>query len=511
MTINWRYAALSCFLICATTSGANAFELALPASKMHRSDLSEKDKLRVKTFTTALMDFSAPEPFEAMSGGAATAKPDLTRNAFSAFSSNITFDQQLTFTLGNALFDKLWVSSPSSTLASDGLGPLFNARSCSSCHIRDGRGQPPELDGNSVSMLLRLARNAKTPEESAAVSSGHILNVPDPVYGGQLQDLAVSGLAGEGKLSVRYTEMPLTFPDGSIVNVRKPVYAVNSLKYGALHSDTTISPRIAQPMIGLGLIEAIHEADIAAIADPDDANKDGISGRMALVQRDAGETQLGRFGWKAQNANVRSQSAEAFNGDIGISTPANTANYGDCTKPQSACFEMASGEQGKLGPTEAPDPVLELVTFYSKNLAVPPRRDVASADVLRGKELFHLNGCASCHTPKFVTRRDADDPAQAFQLIWPYSDFLLHDMGEGLSDGQQVGLAYGTEWRTPPLWGIGLTKAVSGHTFFLHDGRARNLEEAILWHNGEAQSSRLAYMSSLKANRDALLRFLESL
>jgi CxxC motif-containing protein (DUF1111 family) len=487
-----------------------AAALDLPADKLHRFDLSKPDQLRVKEITAAPTDFFKPQLFEAMSAGAATGKLDLSRNAFSAFSPNITFEQELTFQLGNALFDKLWVSSPSSTLASDGLGPLFNARSCSSCHILDGRGHPPE-NGNATSLLIRLARNPETPNEIAAMQSGGILNLPDPVYGHQLQDMAVPGLAGEGQVSVSYSQVPVAFQDGTSVILRRPNYTISHLAYGALHVGTMISPRIAQPMIGLGLIEAIHEADIAALADPEDANQDDISGRMQLVKSPTGEVELGRFGWKAQTPTIQAQSAEAFNGDIGISTPDVPVHYGDCTKAQSKCFEMATGDQARLGKTEAPDPVMQLVTFYSKNLAVPPRRDVGNVDVMRGKQMFHDSGCAACHQPNFVTRRDADDPAQAFQLIWPYSDFLLHDMGDGLADGQQVGLASGTEWRTPPLWGIGLTKNVSGHTFFLHDGRARNLEEAILWHHGEAQSSRNAYMGLLKADRDALLRFLESL
>ena len=172
---------------------------------------------------------------------------------------------------------------------------------------------------------------------------------------------------------------------------------------------------------------------------------------------------------------------------------------------------MPTGVQERLGDTEAPDPILDLVTFYAQNLAVPARRDIDNPQVLQGKKVFYDLGCASCHTPKFVTRRDAPNKAQKFQLIWPHSDFLLHDMGEGLADGQQVGDATGTEWRTPPLWGIGLTERVNGHTFFLHDGRARNLTEAILWHGGEAQSARDGFAALPKAERDALVKFLESL
>ena len=265
-------------------------------------------------------------------------------------------------------------------------------------------------------------------------------------------------------------------------------------------------------MIGLGLIQAIHEADILALADPDDKDGDGISGKAA-VTRDpvSGDPVLGRFGWKAQNATVRHQSAEAFAGDIGISTPEVNRSHGDCTDSQAACLALPVGVQPRLGDTEAPDPVLDLVTFYSENLAVPARRKASFAETLGGKKLFYEAGCTGCHTPKFVTRRDAGNKAHAFQLIWPYSDFLLHDMGEGLADGQPVGLATGSEWRTPPLWGIGLTQTVSGHTFFLHDGRARNLTEAILWHGGEAAAARDRFAAMAKSDRDALLAFLESL
>jgi CxxC motif-containing protein (DUF1111 family) len=201
----------------------------------------------------------------------------------------------------------------------------------------------------------------------------------------------------------------------------------------------------------------------------------------------------------------------AFASDMGISNPAAPAAWGDCTEAQAQCRDMPTGVQARLGATEAPDPILDLVAFYSQHLAVPSRRKVGDAEVLAGKKVFYGLGCPACHTPKFVTRRDAPDKAHGFQLIWPYSDFLLHDMGEGLADGQAVGHASGREWRTPPLWGIGLTETVSGHTFFLHDGRARNLTEAILWHGGEARASRDAYADLPKADRDALRAFLESL
>lgn len=513
------YAGLGTFLLGAALAGATITGVVFagqPATdtvlKAKRADLTEKDAARVRKVTKPTVNFTKAEPFEAMSAGAATSLASVNQDSFSHFSANLTFAEEEEFKLGNALFRKLWVSSPSSTQASDGLGPLFNARACQSCHLKDGRGHPPEARSDATSMFFRLARGPETEAERQAVESFSVSNFPDPVYGGQLQDLAVPGLAAEGKMKITYEESQVTLADGETVSLRKPSYSVGNLAYGALGATTTLSPRVTPAMIGLGLVQAIHEADILAHADPEDADGDGISGKAALV-RDAktGKAVLGRFGWKAQNASIRAQSAGAFAGDIGISTPDVPSNHGDCTRAQKECLKLPTGVQERLGDTEAPDPVLDLVTFYSENLAVPARRKASFPETLKGKKIFYETGCISCHTPKFVTRRDAGNKAQAFQLIWPYSDFLLHDMGEGLADGQQVGVATGNEWRTPPLWGIGLTQTVSGHTFFLHDGRARNLTEAILWHGGEAQKARARFADLAKSDRDALLSFLESL
>lgn len=477
-----------------------------------RDDLTEKDQSRVQAVTAPTMDFTMPEPFEAMSGGATTSTHKADSGAFSHLSATMPFERKQDFKLGNALFQKLWVSSPSSTQASDGLGPLYNARSCQACHVKDGRGRPPLAGEDAVSLFLRLARPARNEAERAAIARHEVLNFPDETYGRQLQNVAIPGLAAEGKPVITYIEKPVRLADGEVVMLRKPDYAVAGLHYGPLGVDTTLSARIAMPTLGLGLIEAIADADILAGADPDDKNGDGISGRPAFVRdHRTGEVKLGRFGWKAQNASVRDQSASAFSHDIGISTPDAQNAYGDCTDVQKDCLAMPTGVQPRLGPVEAPDPILDLVTFYTENLAVPQRRDVGDPTVLRGKQLFYASGCTSCHTPKFVTRRDAADPMQSFQLIWPYSDFLLHDMGEELADGQQVGEASGQEWRTQPLWGIGLTRSVNGNGFYLHDGRARSLTEAILWHGGEAQKARDAFAALQKSDRQALLAFLESL
>ena len=477
-----------------------------------RTDLTPEDLARVTEITKPTREFSKPEQFELMQGGAGTSKKRVNPDAFSHASANLTFEEEGTFKLGNGIFRKNWVSSPSSTQASDGLGPLFNARACQSCHLKDGRGHPPEGKADATSMFLRLGRAAANEEERAALAARAVLNFPDPTYGGQLQDLAVPSLVGEGRMAITYREQPVMLGDNTVVSLRKPTYAVHSPAFGPLDPATTMSPRVTPPMIGLGLVEQIHPADILARADPDDRDDDGVSGRPNIV-RDArsGDLTVGRFGWKAQAPSIRQQSADAFAGDIGISTPEVSKHWGDCTNAETVCRAMPTGVQERLGTVEAPPPVMDLVTFYSQNLAVPARRDVARADVLAGKKMFYEIGCTSCHAPKFVTRRDAPNKAQAFQLIWPYSDFLLHDMGEGLADGQQVGDANGREWRTPPLWGIGLTSQVNGHTFFLHDGRARNLTEAILWHGGEAEASRDRFAAAAAADRTALVKFLESL
>ena len=234
------------------------------------------------------------------------------------------------------------MSSPSSTQASDGLGPLFNARACQSCHLKDGRGHPPENGADATSMFLRLARQAETVEEKTAVAAKQVLNLPDPTYGSQLQDLAVPGLPGEGKMTVAYEERPVTLGDGSTVSLRAPTYAVVRLASGPMHPDTTLSPRVTPPMIGLGLVEQIHPADILAKADPHDRDGDGISGKASVV-RDAatGGLALGRFGWKASTASIRQQTAEAFAGDIGISTPEVPQAWGDCTEAADCLPRLA--------------------------------------------------------------------------------------------------------------------------------------------------------------------------
>ncbi|MDA1070944.1 MAG: c-type cytochrome [Proteobacteria bacterium] len=463
--------------------------------------------------TAPATQFEAAERYETNQGGAGTYHGSANANAFSQPAANITLEQRLDFFVGNGFFHRIWVSSPSSTTSADGLGPLYNARGCQNCHLKDGRGHAPAAnwpDDNAVSMFLRLSIPPRDAAEQALLAQHRINTVPDPVYGGQLQDFAVPGLSGEGRMAIAYEDIPVVLADGQEVSLRAPTYTITDLAYGPLHPELMVSPRVAPPMIGLGLLEAIDPADILARVDENDADGDGISGRANTVwDEEAQAPALGRFGWKAGEPGLAQQNAHAFGGDVGIASPLAPGSWGDCTQAQAACMEAPHG--GDAEGYEASATVMEKLLFYTRNLAVPARRDVDDATVLEGKRLFYGAGCIACHKPKYVTMTLEDRPELSHQLIWPYSDLLLHDMGEGLADHRPEGMAGGSEWRTPPLWGIGLTATVSGHTQFLHDGRARNLVEAILWHGGEAQDSRDRFAAMPAQERAALITFLESL
>ncbi|QQA43805.1 di-heme oxidoredictase family protein [Pelagovum pacificum] len=474
---------------------------------------TEAEQDRIDQVTAPPTDFSQPQSFEVNSAGATTVRARDNADAFSQPSANIGFDGELDFKVGNGLFRKLWVSAPSSTLASDGLGPLYNARSCQRCHLKDGRGHPPEGPrDNAISMFLRVSVEGPTPEDMAEIED-YLGTAPDPTYGTQLQDHALAGIPAEGQMRITYEEIPVELSGGESASLRAPTYDVVDLGYGPLAEGAMLSPRVAPQMIGLGLLEAIPAADILANVDPEDEDGDGISGRANIVwSGEFGMPMLGRFGLKAGMATIREQSAGAFAGDIGISNPLFPDPFGECSTIQDACRTAPHGD-GDDREFEIDQTGLDLVTFYSRNLAVPARRDVDDREVLRGKEVFFQTGCSGCHQPSFVTHRLAGDPvpAQSFQLIWPYTDMLLHDMGEGLADNRPEARATGREWRTPPLWGIGLTEQVSGHSYFLHDGRARSLLEAVLWHGGEAEAQRDMVVSMTPEDRAALIRFLESL
>ncbi|WP_170387033.1 di-heme oxidoreductase family protein [Ruegeria atlantica] len=500
-----RFVALSVAALAATQT------LATELQDLHLNfePRTEDERLRVARATAAPSDFSNSQKFEELSAGAATVRALTDANAFSQPSGNLSFEQELDFKVGNGLFRKIWVSSPASTLASDGLGPLYNARSCQRCHIKDGRGHTPNgPEDNAISMFLRVSIPGG---EGIEEIEDYIATQPEPNYGGQMQDLALPGHPAEYRLDITYKDVPVTLSDGETITLRKPTYAAADLGYGPLHPDAMLSPRVAPQMIGLGLLEAIPVEDLLANSDPEDADGDGISGRPNIVwATEFAKPMMGRFGHKAGMPTIMEQSAAAFAGDLGISSPLYPAGHGDCTTAQIDCVSAPHGD-GDDRLFEIDQTGMDLVAFYSRNLGVPTRRDVDDQQVLRGKQVFNDTGCASCHTPAFVTHRMPDRPEHSFQLIWPYSDLLLHDMGEGLADNRPEARATGREWRTPPLWGIGLTQQVSGHTQFLHDGRAQSLLEAILWHGGEAQSARDTVVTMPKPDRNALIRFLESL
>ena len=469
------------------------------------------DAVRVAEVTRPARDFTRAEVYELNPGGAATSFGSSDRNAFSHPSANMRFERQLDFRVGDGIFRKLWVSSPASTKSSDGLGPLFNARSCQSCHVKDGRGRPPAAGARAVSLLLRLSVPPRRAAARARLARMRAAVVPEATYGTQLQNFSVQGVPAEGRIGITYEERTLSLAGGARVRLLRPHYAVLDPGYGSLDPEAMLSPRVAPPMIGVGLVEAIPETDILALADPHDADGDGISGRARRVwSARQGRITLGRFGWKAGAPSVEEQTAGAFAGDIGLSSYLRPSAWGDCTARETLCRGAPHGSDPAEG-VEVPRRMFDLVVFYAKHLAVPARRNVDDARVLAGKRLFYESGCIGCHRPKFVTARDAEQPEHGFQLVWPYSDFLLHDMGEALADHRPEGGASGREWRTPPLWGIGLTEEVSGHSRFLHDGRARNLLEAVLWHGGEAEAAREAVVRMSVEERAALLAFLRSL
>ncbi|MCL4676703.1 MAG: thiol oxidoreductase, partial [Pararhodobacter sp.] len=389
---------------------------------------------RIATVTAPPTGFSAPRAFEENGGGAATVRARATPDAFSLPSANLSFEEELRFRVGNGLFRRVWVSAPASTLASDGLGPLFNARSCQRCHLKDGRGHPPEgPDDSAVSMFLRVS----IPVTDAARSdlealetyiAGTHATAPDPVYGAQLQDFSLPGLAPEYRLAITYAPIEVPLSGGEVATLRQPRYEAADLGYGPLAEGAMLSPRVAPQMIGLGLLEAIPTQDILAHADPADADGDGISGRPNVGwSAEFGAPMLGRFGLKAGEATVRSQSAGAFAGDIGISNPLHPAGWGECTVAQTLCRARIDGGDPEQSGFEIDETALDLVSFYSRNLAVPARRDVGDPQVLRGQAVFYETGCAACHRANYVTHRLQDGGAQSFQLIWPYTDLLLHD------------------------------------------------------------------------------------
>lgn len=467
-----------------TTSGGSSSTASDPDSTGNGSELGDSD---VGDSSGGIPIPARLEQGELRPGGDTTIDSLGDRFGIGAFvqeAANLTLRRRAQFEAGLQFFRLVWEPAPGPP-EFDGLGPTFNAASCLDCHDRNGRGHPPDdVDPLSPGVLLRL---------------GSERGQPDSRYGTQFQPYAVPGTPGEGVVSV-HTIVAERVPLGDrSVALRRPVYAVSAVPWGDLDPGTYLSPRVAVQLVGMGLLEAVAEADILAWDDRDDRDGDGISGRAARLPNGL----LGRFGWKATQPTVRAQTAAAFLGDLGITSDIHPNE--NCPAVQVQCAAAATGGVPELTPVR-----LDVTAAYVRLLGVPARRSGDSVDVRRGKTVFGELGCNACHRPSYDTT-DAIEPELANQRIWPYTDLLLHDMGDGLAEGAAEGVASGREWRTPPLWGLGLVETVNTRRHLLHDGRALTLEEAILWHGGESSDAREAYLALPSDARTLLHKFVESL
>lgn len=428
--------------------------------------------------------------------GGETTRPLSAPDAFSFEAPNAPREHQRMFSFGNRLFNTNWVAAPASVKSFDGLGPMFNRVSCAGCHTKDGRGEPPESGkGPMDSLLLRI---------SIPGTGEHGGPKPVPGYGDQLSERALGGIAPEGLAAVTYEAVQGQYGDGEPYVLRKPRYQITNAAYGSLPDDMMISPRVAPQVIGLGLLEAVPDETLLALADPGDADGDGVSGRVNRVWDSAAQKPaIGRFGWKAGQPTLQNQNAGAAIGDIGLTTSIHPSE--NCAGGQTGCLAAING-----GAPELSDEFLQKLTLYTASLAVPAQRNAGEAAVQEGGKLFRAMGCAACHMPALKSGA-RELPEVSNQIFHPFTDLLLHDMGEGLADNRPEFEASGSEWRTPPLWGLGLVPTVNGHRYLLHDGRADGFAAAILWHGGEAEPAKEKFRAAPKEQRDALVAFLNSL
>ncbi|NVK73768.1 MAG: c-type cytochrome [Oceanospirillaceae bacterium] len=422
----------------------------------------------------------------------------------------ISPEDKLDFRIGENVFQKFWVPAPSSTTASDGLGPLFNTRSCNSCHLKSGRGHAPEENVSGVSIPSFLVKLGKTYPKQAYRPQTIYPQIGDSRYGNQFQGHSSPGILPEGDYYLTYSTHIETLRDGTEVELRRPNLHWSKLNYGDFDNSTGFTMLVSPALVGMGLLDNIPNELITSNADPDDKNNDGISGRVSWI--DSGKHKvIGRFGYKATAASVSAQNQSAFNTDLGLSTPLNPTPYGDCTALQDDCLKSPNGNSPHLDNLEVDKQQARLVDLFVSLSSPPAMRNLTSSTFLKGKRLFENAGCASCHTPKMKTGRNSKFAVLNNRTFYPFTDLLLHDMGAELASGFPSFTATPREWRTAPLWGIGLSEKVSGRTGFLHDGRARTIEEAILWHGGEAKVSQTFYKALTKENRKKLIYFLESL
>ncbi|MEA2110801.1 MAG: di-heme oxidoredictase family protein [Campylobacterota bacterium] len=436
------------------------------ATTAHK-EVSKNRKLTAKYLTTCNSKMVFSHPYDGM--------------------SNEEVDE---FIRGKSFFRIPWIEAPSATTARDGLGPLFSANTCRNCHPNNGAGVA--VDSN-LKVKRDLVFRLSIPQNLNNVLKMKMPFSPEPTYGGQLSVNGNHEVPFEGTPVVKYVEEMGKYHDGSSYSLRVPEYSIDSLNYGPLHKDAVVAPHIALALVGLGLIEQIPHRDILVNEDINDSDGDGISGKANWIyEPDNGNKQLGLFTWKAGSPSVRFQSANAASNDMGLTTSIFPKE--NCTSIQKECNAASKGYHD----FDMPDSRLDAINYYLTHLKAPfPRKFKNSKEA---KKLFTQLSCSQCHTPSFVTSEGVE--------IRPYSDFLLHDMGDELSDGHSNFLATPNEWRTPPLWGIGLYKKVSGEANYLHDGRARSIEEAILWHGGEAQNSKEAFKELPKAQRELLIEYL---
>ncbi|MGI9606888.1 MAG: di-heme oxidoredictase family protein [Acidimicrobiales bacterium] len=449
------------------------------------------------------LDNSGAAPTSASSTTASRVEPSTT-TAEPAIDLPLVFvapDPALTgadldaFFEGQAFFNEVWTAVGPTETATDGLGPLFNADSCVACHASTGRRQvPPEGALVDPGLVIRLSVAGAAPTGAP---------LPEPSYGHQLQDKAIGAGPAEGTAFTNYVIQRGSYPDGTEFEIIWPTVNIRDRQHGPISVGTLVSARIGPQMIGMGLLEAIPQDAILALADPNDADGDGISGRPNVVWNPiTEELELGRFGWKSNIASLPHQIAAAFNGDIGITS--SIVPTENCAPGQSVCDETSSG-----GTNEVSDERIEGLTTYLRGLAVPPQRTPDDPTVVAGGENFRTFGCASCHIESFSTGV-SEMNALTGRVVSPYTDLLLHDMGFDMGDDRPDFVATGNEWRTAPLWGLGLLPG-EGDRGLLHDGRARTIEEAILWHGGEAARSRANFMGATAEDRTELVTFLESL
>ncbi|MCJ8319191.1 MAG: hypothetical protein MJK12_06135 [Colwellia sp.] len=481
-----------------------------------------KKKFLTKLLTTSIVllvvgcsesNIPAWHKSEATPGGTMTAKR-LSTLTFVNPGKAASSTEKLNFWTGFSLFKDPWVIAPSSTADRDGLGPLFNTRSCVSCHIDGSRGFIKSINsGSSLALVIKLGLVEKKLTANSLIE--------DPVYGDQIQtkgipfkhaQLSVMPFA-EASLEINYEKITGEFLDGTEYELLKPSYQLTDLAYGELAENIGLSPRLAPNIFGAGLLDAIRDEDLLSQEDINDSDNNGISAKYNRVMNyETGELALGRFAFKARHPNLQQQVAAAFRNDIGITSTLFPEE--NCTAKQLNCQQAAvlgTSVRSDTDKVEISDKLLALVVSFNQLLAVPPARNLIAKDTMQGRALFYQLGCQQCHTPSYQTDINYKVAVLANQRIWPYTDLALHDMGRLLSDNVNEVNATGQEWRTPPLWGIGLQKKVVGQQRFLHDGRARNITEAILWHGGEAENIKQRFVELDQFERQALVKFLSSI